>query len=149
MRTLQARHEEYPPTAQAWYCVTILALVVMVNFLDRGILTLLVEPIKADLGLSDVQMSLVMGFAFTFFYAIFGLPVARLVDRHSRKHILAAGVAIWSLMTAFCGLAGNFWQLFLQRASAWASARRPAARRPIHCCPTTFRPRNSREPSRE
>ncbi|HZL92161.1 MAG TPA: MFS transporter, partial [Vicinamibacterales bacterium] len=95
--------------------VAILALVVMVNFLDRGILTLLVEPIKADLGLSDVQMSLVMGFAFTFFYAIFGLPVARLVDRHSRKHILAAGVAIWSLMTAFCGLAGNFWQLFLAR----------------------------------
>lgn len=110
-----ARADDYPPTAQAWYCVAILALVVMVNFLDRGILTLLVEPIKADLGLTDVQMSLVMGFAFTFFYAIFGLPVARLVDRHSRKHILAAGVAIWSLMTAFCGLAGNFWQLFLAR----------------------------------
>ncbi|HZD52794.1 MAG TPA: MFS transporter [Woeseiaceae bacterium] len=107
--------EEYPPTGQAWYCVAILALAVMVNFLDRGILALLVEPIKADLGLSDVQMSLVMGFAFTFFYAIFGLPVARLVDRYSRKHILAAGVAIWGVMTAFCGLAANFWQLFLAR----------------------------------
>ncbi|HEX9852153.1 MAG TPA: MFS transporter [Woeseiaceae bacterium] len=110
-----AKAEAYPPTAQAWYCVTILALAVMVNFLDRGILTLLVEPIKADLGLSDVQMSLVMGFAFTFFYAIFGLPVARLVDRHSRKHILATGIAIWSVMTALCGLAGNFWQLFVAR----------------------------------
>jgi MFS family permease len=112
---IAAEAEEYPPRGQAWYCVTILALAVMVNFLDRGILTLLVEPIKADLGLSDVQMSLVMGFAFTFFYAIFGLPVARLVDRYSRKHILAAGIAIWSLMTAFCGLAGNFWQLFVAR----------------------------------
>jgi MFS family permease len=110
-----AAAQEYPPAGQAWYCVTILALVVMVNFLDRGILTLLVEPIKADLGLSDVQMSLIMGFAFTFFYAIFGLPVARLVDRHSRKHILAAGVAIWSVMTAFCGLASTFWHLFIAR----------------------------------
>ena len=110
-----AGEEDYPPAGQAWYCVTILALVVMVNFLDRGILTLLVEPIKADLGLSDVQMSLIMGFAFTFFYAIFGLPVARLVDRHSRKHILAVGVAIWSVMTAFCGLASSFWHLFLAR----------------------------------
>lgn len=112
---LAAEAEEYPPTGQAWYCVTILALVVMVNFLDRGIFTLLVEPIKADLGLTDVQMSLVMGLAFTFFYAIFGLPVARLVDRYSRKHILAAGVAVWSLMTALCGLAGNFWHLFIAR----------------------------------
>lgn len=111
----KAAAQAYPPAGQAWYCVAILALVVMVNFLDRGILTLLVEPIKADLGLSDVQMSLVMGFAFTFFYAIFGLPVARLVDRYSRKHILAVGVAIWSLMTAFCGLASNFWHLFLAR----------------------------------
>ncbi len=87
----------------------------MVNFLDRGILTLLVEPIKADLGLSDVEISLVMGFAFTFFYAIFGLPVAKLADRYSRKHIMAAGIDIWSLMTAFGGLAGNFWQLFVAR----------------------------------
>ena len=60
----------YPPPMQAWYCVSILALAVMINFLDRGILNLLVEPIKADLNLSDVQMSLIMGFAFTFFYAI-------------------------------------------------------------------------------
>lgn len=111
----KAAAQAYPPAGQAWYCVAILALVVMVNFLDRGILTLLVEPIKADLGLSDVQMSLVMGFAFTFFYAIFGLPVARLVDSYSRKHILAVGVAIWSLMTAFCGLASSFWQLFVAR----------------------------------
>jgi MFS family permease len=105
----------YPPARHAWYCVFALALAVMVNFLDRGILTLLVEPIKRDLRLSDVQMSLIMGFAFTFFYAVLGLPVARLVDRKSRKLIMTVGITIWSVMTMLCGLATNFWHLFLAR----------------------------------
>jgi len=106
---------DYPPARQAWYCVFALALAVMVNFLDRGILTLLVEPIKRDLRLTDVQMSLIMGFAFTFFYAVLGLPVARLIDRKSRKLIMTAGITIWSVMTMLCGLATNFWHLFLAR----------------------------------
>jgi MFS family permease len=107
---------DYPSAREAWYCVFALALAVMVNFLDRGILTLLVEPIKRDLHLSDVQMSLIMGFAFSFFYTLLGLPIARLVDRNSRKLILTAGITIWCLMTMLCGLATNFWQLFLARA---------------------------------
>lgn len=106
---------EYPPAHQAWYCVFALALATMVNFLDRGILTLLVEPIRRDLQLSDVQMSLIMGFAFTFFYAVLGLPVARLVDRSSRKLIMTTGITIWSVMTVLCGLATNFWHLFVAR----------------------------------
>jgi len=106
---------DYPPARQAWYCVFALALAVMVNFLDRGILTLLVEPIKRDLALSDVQMSLIMGFAFTFFYAVLGLPVARLVDRKSRKLIMTVGITIWSAMTMLCGLATSFWHLFFCR----------------------------------
>ncbi|MEI9852350.1 MAG: MFS transporter [Sphingomonas sp.] len=110
-----AAEQPYPPAAQGWYCVVILALAVMVNFLDRGILTLLVQPIKADLKLSDVEMSLVMGFAFTFFYAVFGLPVARLVDRKSRKLIFSAGLAIFGFATMLTGLATNFWQLFAAR----------------------------------
>src|SRR4051812_31158770 len=105
----------YPPARSAWYCVFALALATMINFLDRGILTLLVEPIKRDLHLSDVQMSLVMGFAFTFFYAVLGLPVARLIDRKSRKWIMTAGIAIWSVMTIVCGLATSFTQLFTAR----------------------------------
>jgi len=107
--------QPFPPSVQGWYCVVALAMAVAVNFLDRGILTLLVEPIKQDLALSDVQMSLIMGFAFTFFYAILGLPVARMADRMSRTAIMAAGIAIWSVMTAFCGLATNFWQFFACR----------------------------------
>ncbi len=106
---------EYPSAGRAWYCVFALALATMVNFLDRGILTLLVEPIKHDLRLTDVQMSLIMGFAFTFFYAVLGLPVARLVDRKNRKLIMTAGIAIWSVMTMLCGLAKNFWHLFVAR----------------------------------
>jgi len=105
----------YPPAGRGWYCVIVLAFVLMINFLDRGILSLLVEPIKHDLHLSDVQMSLVMGFAFTFFYAIFGLPVARLVDRGNRKVILAIGIYIFGFMTMASGLATNFWHLFLAR----------------------------------
>jgi MFS family permease len=111
----QARDASYPPAGQAWYCVVVLALAVMINFLDRGILTLLVEPIKRDLRLTDVQMSLIMGFAFTFFYAVLGLPVARLIDRKSRKLIMSVGITIWSAMTMLCGLATNFWHLFLAR----------------------------------
>jgi MFS family permease len=118
---------DYPPALQAWYCVFALALAVMINFLDRGILTLLVEPIKHDLKLSDVQMSFIMGFAFTFFYAVLGLPVARLVDRKSRKLIMTAGIAIWSVMTLFCGLATNFWHLFIARMGG-------GCRAPSHSC---------------
>jgi len=108
----------YPPAIQGWYAVFALALAVMVNFLDRGIFALLVRPIKADLHLSDVQVSLIMGFAFTFFYVLLGLPVARLVDRGNRKRIMAIGIAVWSAMTALCGFAGSFWQLFLARVGA-------------------------------
>lgn len=110
-----AQTAPYPPAGQAWYCVAILALATATNFLDRGILNLLVEPIKHDLHLTDVQMSLVMGFAFTFFYAVFGLPVARLIDHRSRRLILAAGYYIFGLMTMACGLATSFTHLFLAR----------------------------------
>ncbi|HKV38966.1 MAG TPA: MFS transporter [Blastocatellia bacterium] len=107
--------EPWPSPARAWYAVFIFALSLMINFLDRGILTLLVGPIKRDLHLSDSQMGLVMGFAFVCFYVILGLPIARLVDFKSRRAIIAVGVTIWSFMTAICGLARSFGQLFLFR----------------------------------
>jgi MFS family permease len=105
----------WPRPRQAWYAVTIFALALMVNFLDRGILNLLVEPIKRDLHLSDLQISLIMGFAFACFYVVFGLPIARLADSRSRRAIVGTGIAIFSVMTALCGVAQNFWQLFLCR----------------------------------
>jgi MFS family permease len=105
----------WPPRRQAWYAVSVFAIVLMLNFLDRGILTLLVEPIKADLHLSDQQIGLLIGFAFVVFYALLGLPIARLVDSRSRRLIIGIGVATWSLATATCGLAGTYAQLFLAR----------------------------------
>ncbi len=105
----------WPSRGQAWYAVFVFALVLCVNFLDRGILPLLVQPIKRDLGLTDTQISLLMGFAFVVFYVILGLPIARLVDRSSRRRIIGIGVALWSGATALCGLANTFVQLFLAR----------------------------------
>jgi MFS family permease len=85
-----------------------------VNF-DRGILTLLVEPIKHDLQLSDEQMGVLMGFAFVCFYILLGLPIARLVDSARRTTILTVGLVCWAVATALCGLASSFGQLFMFR----------------------------------
>lgn len=85
------------------------------NFVDRYILGLLVEPIKADLGLSDTQMGLLIGPAFAILYAAAGLPLGWLADRMRRTLILGCGVALWSLATAASSLARNFSQLFLAR----------------------------------
>jgi len=114
-RPAAADAEPWPSPAQAWYAVSIFALSLLVNMLDRGILTLLVEPIKHDLHLSDFQIGLLMGFAFVLFYMVLGLPIARLVDFKTRRTIIAIGISIWSFMTAFCGLARTFPQLFLCR----------------------------------
>ena len=114
-QVLTSASAPWPRPRQAWYALAIFALALMVKFLDRGILNLLVEPIKRDLHLSDLQVSLVMGFAFACFYVILGLPIARLADSRSRRTIVGVGIAIFSLMTALCGVAQNFWQLFLCR----------------------------------
>jgi MFS family permease len=111
----EANSAAWPPPSQAWYAVGVFAIALMLNFLDRGILTLLVEPIKKDLGLSDQQIGLLIGFAFVVFYALLGLPIARLVDSKSRRLIIGIGVATWSLATATCGLARSFTQLFIAR----------------------------------
>ena len=73
------------------------------------------QPIRADLAISDTGMSLLMGFAFAIFYVTMGVPIARLSDRHSRRTIIAIGIFLWSLATAACGLARNYSQLFLAR----------------------------------
>ena len=98
-----------------WYVVVILMLAQVVSFIDRQVITLLVQPIRADLAISDTEMSLLMGFAFAIFYVTMGVPIARLSDRYSRRTIIATGIFLWSLATATCGLARNFWQLFLAR----------------------------------
>ena len=78
-------------------------------------MALMVGPIRRDLGISDTRMSLLMGLSFALFYSLLGLPIGRLADRTSRKWIITAGIAVWSLMTSLCGAARNFTQLFLAR----------------------------------
>src|SRR5207249_3312518 len=82
---------------------------------DRQILSLLVQPIRRDLGITDTQMSLLIGFSFAICFTLFALPLGWLADRHSRRSVLAAGLAGWSLCTAACGLARSFRQMMLFR----------------------------------
>lgn len=114
MQSNQEQHA-YPNPAYAWYVVVILFLAFVVSFIDRQIISLLVDPIKADLGISDTQIGLLQGFAFTLFYTFAGIPLGRLADRKNRKVIIAVGMFLWSLMTALCGLAKNFTHLFIAR----------------------------------
>jgi predicted MFS family arabinose efflux permease len=97
------------------YVLFILVVVYTFNFIDRQIVGILAVPIKADLGLSDTQLGLMGGLAFALFYTGLGIPVAMLADRYSRTWIMTGALAVWSAMTAACGLATNFWQLFLAR----------------------------------
>jgi len=93
----------------------ILLLAYIFNFIDRQIIGILAVPIKAELALSDKQLGLMGGIAFALFYSGLAIPIAWLADRKSRVNIIAASVALWSAFTAACGLAQNFWQLFLAR----------------------------------
>ena len=95
--------------------VAVLLLAYTVAFIDRSILSLLVQPIRRDLGISDTQIGLLAGFAFAIFYSVLGVPIARLADHHNRCAIISIGVAVWSIMTAACGLSKTYWQLFLTR----------------------------------
>ena len=102
-------------SAYRWYVLGLLTAVYIINFLDRQILAVLLEPIKAELGLSDTDMGLLSGLAFAIFYVSFGIPIARLADRYSRRNIIAVAMAAWSIMTAVCGAAASFGQLLAAR----------------------------------
>ena len=102
-------------TRYAWYVLAVLTLANVGGFVDRQILSLLVVPIRRDLAISDTQMSLLMGLAFSVFYTVVGLPLGWLADRVSRRAIMGWGVAAWSVMTAASGLAGSFGRLLAVR----------------------------------
>lgn len=102
-------------TRYAWYVVGVLMLANVSAYIDRQILSLLVVPIRRDLGLSLTEMSYLIGLPFAIFFTLMGIPIARLADSGSRRNVIAAGIALWSVMTALCGLAGTFWRLLLAR----------------------------------
>lgn len=99
----------------ARYALIMLTIAYALNFVDRQILVILQEPIKADMGLSDVQLGLLSGFSFALVYITAGIPIAYWADRGNRRNIIALAVTVWSGMTALSGLAGNYTHLLLAR----------------------------------
>lgn len=109
-----------PATRYAWYVVAMLMLVSVLGYIDRLVLSLLVQPIKAELHLSDTQIGMITGLAFALLYVIGGIPIGRLIDRRNRIVVLAICVLIWSAATAAGGLATGFALLFLARIGVGA-----------------------------
>ena len=112
---IRSAQAAYPPRAVAWYAVFVLAFMYWVSILDRFIISLLVDPIKRDLGITDVQFGMLSGFAFAVTFSLFGLVLGTLADRLSRRWVIFAGVSVWSLATAACGFAQQYWHLLLAR----------------------------------
>jgi MFS family permease len=101
--------------ARGWWTVSALGLLYVLSFVDRVILALLVSPLKAELHVSDVQLALLFGPAFALFYAVLGLPIARLADRGDRRKLILAGVFLWGAATVGSAFAGSFWMLVALR----------------------------------
>ncbi|HAK63530.1 MAG: spinster family MFS transporter [Pseudomonadota bacterium] len=97
------------------YVIGVLTTVYVFNFVDRQILSILMQPIKEEMQISDTALGFLSGIAFALFYATLGIPIARLADRWSRVNIITISLSLWSLMTAVCGLAQNYWQLLISR----------------------------------
>jgi predicted MFS family arabinose efflux permease len=118
---LQARHASVLPGDEQYaegyvrYVVALLALVLAVSYMDRLALSVLLPLLKAELHLSDSQLGLLVGLAFSIFYAVCGLPIAWIADRSSRRNVIVAALAVWSVVTALGGTVHNFWQLLLAR----------------------------------
>jgi MFS family permease len=99
----------------ASYTLALLCVIAVVNYIDRQVLSILLEEVKHDLGASDTQMGLLNGFVFASVYIIAGIPISRLVDRGSRRNVLVVCMAGWSAATMLCGVTRNYWQLALTR----------------------------------
>jgi MFS family permease len=105
----------WPTPRQAGYSLFVLTVVVMFTVLDRQVLALMIEPVKADFGITDTEASLLLGAAFSLTYAIAGLPIARLADRVNRRNLVAICLAVWSAATMACGVAQSYTGLLLAR----------------------------------
>ena len=104
-----------PSTSSRYYVLGLLTVVYSFNFIDRQLLSILQESVKKEMLLSDGQLGLLTGFAFALFYVMAGLPIARYADRGNRRNVVATSLVVWSVMTALCGMAQNYWQLLAAR----------------------------------
>ena len=110
------RRRQNDGSPRHWMLVAALLMINTYAFIDRVILALLVEPIKQDLGASDLQMGLLLGLGFAAFYAIFAIPAGHFVDRYNRRRIIGCASVLWAIMTIVCGTATSIEQLFVGRA---------------------------------
>ncbi|MDX2222213.1 MAG: MFS transporter [Rhodospirillaceae bacterium] len=113
--TVRPDVEPWPGAAQAWFVVAALSVASLFSFLDRTVISLLVQPIKTDLLLSDTEIGVLQGAAFGVFYTLMIIPFGWVADHGNRIRLVFCGMIVWSLMTAACGLATNFWEMFAAR----------------------------------
>ena len=106
---------DFPSRSYAWTVVAILIATAVLSYTDRQVLSLLVDPIRSDMGISDTQISLLLGTAFAVIYGIAGLPLGLLADRTSRRNLIFTGVSVWSLGTIACGFSHSFSEIFASR----------------------------------
>jgi MFS family permease len=112
--------QPYPSAAVGWYATVLLAFLYWLSVLDRQIISLLVDPIKQDLGITDVQFGMLQGLAFLLSFTLFGFVFGALADRTDRRRLIFIGMTVWSLASAACGLAQNFLHLVMARAGLGA-----------------------------
>jgi len=142
--TQSAATTESPVMSAAYrrYAMGLLLVIYIFNFIDRQVVNILAEPIKAELGLADWQIGVMSGFAFAIFYTVMGLPIARLAERGNRSFIIAASLAAWSAFTALGGLAQNFVQLVLARVGVGVGE--AGCTPPAHSLITDYVPKEKR-----
>ena len=114
-RDLRLRSDNHAANIYPWYVLAVLFLVYVCNFIDRQIISILAQDIKASFRVSDTQLGFLYGTTFGIIYAVFGIPIARLADRWHRVRVIGFGLATWSAMSALSGLASSYGQLMLAR----------------------------------
>ena len=126
---LAAQPASWPAPRHGWYVTIVLLIGFTFSFIDRQVLNLLVEPIRADLDITDTQISFLQGLAFVLTYVAMSVPIGRMVDRFNRIAIMVGGVLVWSITTVACGLSQNYLQLMAARLGVGAgeAALSPAA----------------------
>ncbi len=107
--------QPYPARPYAWSVVGILVATAILSYTDRQVLSLVVDPIRGDLGIDDTQISLLLGTSFAVIYGVAGIPLGWLADRVSRRNLILAGLIVWSLATLACGFTRDFGDLFVAR----------------------------------
>jgi len=110
----------WPKPAYSWYVVAVLMVAYMLSLMDRVLLGFLIEPVRMDLGLSDTQIGLLLGFGFVMFYSVLGVPLGALADRSNRRNLIVAGLVVWTLATAGTGFAGGFAAILFARTMVGA-----------------------------